>query len=55
MGPGCHVSSSREHPVIDWADAHPAQLAGLDLRDELPAYREAIRGSLTRHARVPTR
>jgi phospholipase C len=31
------------HPVLDWADTHPAVLAGLDLRSQTTEYRRAIR------------
>jgi hypothetical protein len=35
-----------DHPVIDWAEKHPELVAGIDLRDELPEYRKAIRDFL---------
>ena len=47
----CTTGSLRpgpSHPVIDWADAHPELVAGMDLRSELPAYRRAIRDILAR-------
>jgi phospholipase C len=31
------------HDIVDYADAHPEMFAGLDLRKEIPEYREAIR------------
>jgi phospholipase C len=34
------------HDVVAWANAHPEQLAGLDLRSELPEYRRTIRSFL---------
>ncbi len=47
------------HPVIDWAEKHPELVAGIDLRDELPEYRKAIRDFLANtgpiSSKVPVR
>jgi phospholipase C len=45
MGAACKGSNLREedHSVLEWANAHPERIAGLDLRPELPEYRRAIR------------
>ncbi len=52
MPPVCSSATSRtappSHPVLDWADAHPELVAGLDLRGEIPAYRQAIREGLAK-------
>jgi phospholipase C len=48
----CSSATSRtappSHPVIDWANEHPELVAGIDLRDEIPAYRQGIRETLAR-------
>jgi hypothetical protein len=44
-----------DHPVIDWAEAHPELVAGLDLRDELPEYRKGIRDFLAQTGRIGSR
>jgi phospholipase C len=41
------------HPVLDWADAHPERIAGLDRRADLPQYRKTIRDFLAAR-RIPT-
>jgi len=43
------------HDVVEYADAHPERFAGLDLRDEVPAYRQAIRDFLAAPAREPVK
>jgi len=45
MGAVCFTGSVREsHPILEWADTHPAALAGgLDLRSETDEYRRTIR------------
>jgi phospholipase C len=36
------VGTFREHPILDWADTKPAELAGLDLRHEEADYQRTI-------------
>ncbi|HEU4732049.1 MAG TPA: alkaline phosphatase family protein [Kofleriaceae bacterium] len=57
MGKECMAGSlaAGSHPVLEWADAHPERVAGLDRRAELPEYRRAIRDFLARRPRVPVR
>jgi hypothetical protein len=43
------------HPVLDWADAHPDRVAGLDLRSRTPEYLRAIREFLARRPAPVTR
>jgi phospholipase C len=53
MGPQCTGGMLREasHPVLEWADANPDRIAGLDLRPQLAEYRRAIREVVAR--RIP--
>jgi hypothetical protein len=53
----CTGGTLREasHPVLDWADANPERIAGLDLRPQLPAYRRMIREFVARRSLVRTR
>jgi phospholipase C len=44
--PGPDIFPMARHPVIEWADTNPPQLAGLDRRPQLAEYRRAIRQSL---------
>jgi phospholipase C len=57
MGAECEGGSLRQasHPVLEWADANPELIAGLDLRPQLPEYRRVIRDFVARRALVPTR
>ncbi len=55
LHPECGQMASGLHPVIDWADAHPEMIAGLDRRDEQPEYRKAIQQFLASHPRIPVR
>ncbi|HEY0479459.1 MAG TPA: alkaline phosphatase family protein [Kofleriaceae bacterium] len=51
MGAVCSSGTLREeHPVLEWANAHPDALGSLDLRPELPEYRRTIREFLASHA-----
>ena len=44
MTAACTGSTLREdHPILEWANAHPGALGSLDLQPELPAYRRTIR------------
>ena len=45
-GGNLRTDPSGSHPVIDWADAHPELIEGMDLRSEIPAYRRNIRANL---------
>lgn len=49
MGPGCPGAVRRSHPILEWADAHPERIAGLDLRPHETEYRRAIRAYLADH------
>jgi phospholipase C len=42
-----------DHSILEWANAHPERIAGLDLRAEVPEYRRTIREFLAAH-RTPT-
>jgi phospholipase C len=44
--PGPETFPTTRHPLVEWADTHPAVLAGLDRRPQEAAYRRAIRASL---------
>jgi phospholipase C len=47
MSEACALSAAlEEHDVLEWANAHPEKVAGLDLRPELPAYRRTIQSFL---------
>jgi phospholipase C len=52
MGPECQGNALREvsHSVIEWADANPEQIAGLDLRPHAAEYRRTIREYLANRA-----
>jgi phospholipase C len=44
MSSVCASGSVRQdHPILEWANAHPDALGSLDLRPELPEYRRTIR------------
>ncbi|MGE0550074.1 MAG: alkaline phosphatase family protein [Kofleriaceae bacterium] len=55
MGPECDNNAAARHPIIEWADAHPERIAGLDLRSEIPEYSRAIRQYLARRTRTIAR
>ncbi len=40
------VLREASHPVLDFANAHPDRVAGIDLRPQIPEYRRAIRDFL---------
>ena len=53
MSAVCRSGSLREdHPILEWANAHPDALGALDLRSELPEYRRGIREFLARASRA---
>ena len=41
-----------DHPIIDFADAHPELVKGIDLRPHIPEYRQMIRELLAGEGRV---
>ncbi|HEX3478371.1 MAG TPA: alkaline phosphatase family protein [Kofleriaceae bacterium] len=49
--PGPDIFPMARHPVIEWADSNPPQLAGLDLRPQVAEYRRAIRQSLAQRSK----
>jgi phospholipase C len=59
MGASCKPDPNpfpmASHPVIDWADTNPPQLAGLDRRPQIAEYRRAIRESLAQGPGAPVR
>ena len=51
MSPVCSSGSVlNDHPILEWANAHPDFLGPLDLRPELPEYRRGIREFLAQNA-----
>ena len=54
MGASCMAGPNpfpMAHPVIEWANTNPPQLAGLDRRAQVAEYRRAIRESLAQRPR----
>jgi phospholipase C len=51
MSAVCSSGTLREdHPILEWANAHPDALGDLDLRPELPEYRRGIREFLAQRS-----
>jgi phospholipase C len=53
MNSVCSSGTLREdHPILEWANAHPDALGSLDLRPELPEYRQTIREFLAQKSTI---